>query len=456
MKRKQQLSIVNTEFEKLSGYSKEEVEGKMRWTDFVVKEDLERMEKYHAERREKGGEVPTEYEFRFIDKQGNIKDIINNVIMIPGIKGSVASLMDITSRKQAENALRESEEKYRTLTETATDIIFTLDTKGKFTYINPETEKSTGYTVQDLIGHPFTEVLAPEYIKSTVDRFRQGLSGETIPIYEVELLHKNGKKVPVELNVTSLLDADGKPIGRIGIARDITERKRADEEIKVSENRFRELFNNMSNGVAVYEAKDDGNDFIFKDLNRAGERIENIKKEDLMGKNVLEMFPGVKEFGLFDIFKRVWETGKPKHHPISLYKDKRIVGWRENYIYKLHSGEIVTVYDDVSKRKQAEEALEQSEERYRTLVEESFDGIFVQKGPKIIFTNKRLNEMLGYDEGELLGLDHWLLYHPEYQDLTRQHAQARMRGEMVTPQYEVKLQRKDGSWLYGEVSARVM
>jgi len=74
---------------------------------------------------------------------------------------------------------------------------------------------------------------------------------------------------------------------------------------------------------------------------------------------------------------------------------------------------------EVSKLKQTEEVLEQSEEKYRGLVENSFDGIFVQKGPTIIFTNQRLNEMLGYDESELIGLDHWLAYHPDYREVTR-------------------------------------
>jgi len=111
---------------------------------------------------------------------------------------------------------------------------------------------------------------------------------------------------------------------------------------------------------------------------------------------------------------------------------------------------------DITAQAKAEEALHQSEERYRGLVENSFDGIFVQKGPKIIFTNQRLNEMLGYDEGELVGLDHWLVYHPDYQKITRERAQARMRGEKVTHQYEVKLQRKDGSWFYGEINARAI
>ena len=111
---------------------------------------------------------------------------------------------------------------------------------------------------------------------------------------------------------------------------------------------------------------------------------------------------------------------------------------------------------EIEERRQAEEALRESEEKYRTLVEDSFDGIFVQKGSKIVFTNTHLTEMLGYDKGELLGMHHWLVYHPDYHELTRRRAEARMRGEAPTSQYEVKLQRKDGSSFDGEINAKAI
>ena len=109
-----------------------------------------------------------------------------------------------------------------------------------------------------------------------------------------------------------------------------------------------------------------------------------------------------------------------------------------------------------AKGKRAEEALRQTEERYRSLVEDSFDGIFIQEGSKIIYVNQRLNEMLGYLEGELEGQDHWVVYHPAYQILTRERAKARMRGEEPPPQYEVTLQRKDGTFFEGEIFARAI
>ncbi|MBW8035926.1 MAG: GHKL domain-containing protein [Planctomycetes bacterium] len=138
----------------------------------------------------------------------------------------------------------------------------------------------------------------------------------------------------------------------------ITKRKKAEAKQAESETRYRELVDNMSSGVAVYEAVENGMDFIFKDLNSAGERIDRTKKEDVVGKKITEMFPGIEEFGLLDVFRKVYKTGEPQHHPVAMYKDDRYSAWFDNYVYKLPSGEIVAVHDDVTERKQAEQQRE--------------------------------------------------------------------------------------------------
>ncbi|MHA1805367.1 MAG: PAS domain-containing sensor histidine kinase [Promethearchaeota archaeon] len=137
------------------------------------------------------------------------------------------------------------------------------------------------------------------------------------------------------------------------------------EKLRISEKEYQELFNNINCGVAVYEAKDDGEDFIFVDFNLAAERIEQVKKEDIIGKSIIQVFPGVKEFGLFKVFQRVWRTGKPEVHPDRLYKDHRIEGWRRNYVYKLPTGKVVAVYSDVTRQKISEQKLTNSEKRYK-------------------------------------------------------------------------------------------
>jgi PAS domain S-box-containing protein len=100
------ISLANQEFEKLSGYTKEEIEGKKSWTEFVLKEDLKRMKKYHRLRRVNPDAAPRKYEFRFIDKKGNVKDVLLTIDMIPGTKKSIASLLDTTKLKQTERALQ--------------------------------------------------------------------------------------------------------------------------------------------------------------------------------------------------------------------------------------------------------------------------------------------------------------------------------------------------------------
>ena len=146
------------------------------------------------------------------------------------------------------------------------------------------------------------------------------------------------------------------------IDRALAERRKAEEALNENIEKFRNLFDNMSSGVAVYEAVNGGDDFIIRAFNRAGERIEGLKREELVGRSILDVFPGVKAMGLFEILKRVWISGQPEHYPASVYEDRRIAGWRENYVYRLSSGEIVAVYDDVTERKQAEEELLKAKE----------------------------------------------------------------------------------------------
>ncbi len=131
--------------------------------------------------------------------------------------------------------------------------------------------------------------------------------------------------------------------------------KETEEKLRESEARFKAIFDNMSSGVIVYKVVNDGEDFIILDLNRADQKIETIGKKEVLGKSALEVLPRLKDTGLFETFKRVWETGKPEHRSVTLCEDQKSVGWREYYVYRLPSGEIVSIFDDVTGRKRAEE-----------------------------------------------------------------------------------------------------
>jgi len=142
----------------------------------------------------------------------------------------------------------------------------------------------------------------------------------------------------------------GKVVGVVVLAIDITAEKQREAEIMRSEERFRMLFEATKSGVVVYQATKDGN-FTIVDFNTAAERIEGVRRSDVIGRTVTEAFPGVDTMGLLDIFRKVHESGVPQHHQASAYSDEKRSGWRENYVYKLPSGEVVAVYDDVTEKK---------------------------------------------------------------------------------------------------------
>jgi len=149
-----------------------------------------------------------------------------------------------------------------------------------------------------------------------------------------------------------------------------TERKRIEQASQESENRYRGLFENTKNAVAVYKSVDGGKDFILLDLNKAGEKIENIKKDKIIGKSVFEIFPYIKDLGCFEVFQRVRSTGKAEHHSSNIYKDERLTEWKDSFVYKLPTGEIVVIYSDETERKQAGLLLLKSETKFRARVED--------------------------------------------------------------------------------------
>ncbi|MGC8827222.1 MAG: PAS domain-containing hybrid sensor histidine kinase/response regulator [Anaerolineae bacterium] len=147
--------------------------------------------------------------------------------------------------------------------------------------------------------------------------------------------------------------------------------RRRSEELALMELRYRALFDYIRSPVAVYRAVDDGKDFIIVDFNRAAERTEKVQREHIIGRSVREVFPGVEDFGLFEVFQRVYRTGKPELYGAGFYQDGRIAGWRENYVYKLPTGEVVAAYEDLTQRKEAEHAWREAEQRLRLITEQA-------------------------------------------------------------------------------------
>ncbi|MBN2688285.1 MAG: PAS domain S-box protein, partial [Deltaproteobacteria bacterium] len=247
---------------------------------------------------------------------------------------------------------------------------------------------------------------------------------------------------------------DGAVVRVVGNIMDITDRKNTEDTLRESEYRFRELFENMSSCVAIYEAVDGGEDFIFRDFNRAGESAEGLKREGLIGRRVTEVFPGVRDFGLFEVFRRVWRTGSPEKFPATMYHDDRIVGWRDNYVLRLPSGEVVAIYDDVTDRKRMEEALKESEEKFRTLFDEASDGILIADHvtKKFIEGNRAICSMLGYTKEEIAGLALHDIHLQKDISLVIDTFEKQFKREKIIAS-EIPVLRKDGSIFYADIGS---
>ncbi|WBF08537.1 sensor histidine kinase [Methanothermobacter thermautotrophicus] len=215
----------------------------------------------------------------------------------------------------------------------------------------------------------------------------------------------------------------------------------------LEEERYRELFENINTCVAVYEAVDDGEDFIFTDFNRAAEETENVKREEVLGKRVTEVFPGVEEFGLLGVLRRVYRTGNPEHYPLTQYEDERISGWRENFVYRLPSGEVVAVYEDRTKEKQLQEELEEKEKLYRTIFENTGAATtIVDEDTTIILANREFERLSGYSGDEIEGKKSWTEFVVD-EDLERmtEYHKLRIRDPSLAPRrYTFRFQNRHG------------
>ncbi len=233
------ISMVNTEFENLTGYTKKEVEGKKSWSEFVLPEDLEIMKKHHDMRRSHPERGPRHYEVRFRDRTGNLNDMFVTIDMIPGTKKSIASALNISELKRSQKALAESESKYRMLAENSSDIIYFLDENLNRTYLSPAIERMMGYTAKEHIGQRREDFYTPQSLKHFQTTMRKQIqkikAGETLDEMvklELEAKHKNGSLIWVESRAKPVFDSEGNFKGFIGISRDITERKRAEEKLR--------------------------------------------------------------------------------------------------------------------------------------------------------------------------------------------------------------------------------
>ncbi len=282
--------------------------------------------------------------------------IATTPVVIDGRKCNVGFFTDITERKRAEKALEESQKRYRQVVENATEIIYAVDEKGNFTYGNPAGLKVTGYSLAELRSFNYADLVLPEHrervMEIYINQFRQ-----RIPTTHVEFpfFNKAGKIIWFAQN-TSLVIEDGKVVGFHMIARDITERKKAEQALVESEQRYRNLVENAPD--VIYTLASDG---TITSLNPAFETITGWSRTEWLGKQFTTILhPDDLPLGM-EFWQRILQGEMP---PIF---ELRILSKSGDYVVgefiatpQTQNGSVINVLGiarDITERKRAEERL---------------------------------------------------------------------------------------------------
>ena len=235
------ISLANREFERLSGYSKEGVEGKKNLKEFVPPADLERIRSYLTGRTNLDS-VAGHDEGRFMGQGGDEKDIRITAAMVPGFKKAVVSLLDITDRRRAEGSLRTLQEKYQALVENTKEAILVMQ-EGRLKFCNPKIFGISGYTEGELTSKPFKELIHPDD-REMFELYTRKLVHEKVSqVQLLRLIHKE-KHIRWVENRGALIQWEGKP-AVLNYMTDVTDRKQVEEELRNSIEPFRGLVKAM-------------------------------------------------------------------------------------------------------------------------------------------------------------------------------------------------------------------
>jgi PAS domain S-box-containing protein len=233
---------------------------------------------------------------------------------------------------------------------------------------------------------------------------------------------------------------------------DITERRRAEEAIHQSEEKFRTLFMSLNEGFYLSELIYDDNgkpcDYRYLEVNPQFERIMGIGRDQIIGKRYKELVP-VDTTQWLDNYFKVALTGEPCTYDFYSHEFRT---YFETYAYQPAKGQVSVLVINVTERKWAEDALRESEEKFRVLAETSPAGIVLYQGERVIYANSSTARMFGYSVEELLEMTFWECTHKDFVETVRERGLARLRGEDVPNQYECRFVTKGGGTFWAIIS----
>jgi PAS domain S-box-containing protein len=361
---------------------------------------------------------------------------------------------DITERKRAEQSLRESEEKFRGVAEQSPNMIF-INSRGRVAYANQKSVDVMGYSREELYAPDFgfANLVAPESQEKIRAANARDLRGEEVESCECVLVAMDGRRIDAILT-TRLVEYDG-ATAILGIVTDITERKQADRALREEKERSQTYL--ALAGVILVALDADGRITL---LNRRGCQVLAVTESEALGRNWFDHFvpersrARVKETFAALMAGNLEPMERYENPVLTAGGEERLVVWHNALLRDQRGRPTGTLSsgEDVTERERAYQALRESEEKYRSVVERASDGICIVQDGRLKYLNSRLAEMAGYATDELLGQQFADYLYPEDRAIVAGRYRRRLSGEAVPSTYTVRLLRGGGGELSVEVN----
>lgn len=437
-------TFVNQAAADLLGYSRKELM-EMNITDITPSEAMESIRSSFQELTRKG-EINKEMEL--VKKDKTRVFVILRAVKLAEDR-YLAFCTDITQIKKMQNKLKEGEKKYRQIFELIPQAVIKLDTKGNILDINGRVWDILGYTVEETVGKNIFKLpfISDESKKKMIENYKRRVSGEEVEPYEIKYIAKNGKEVIGLISGTTIYSADGKPEGDLIISTNITERKRAEEKIKVFSDAIADAYDSIMlldmEGVITY-----ANESTLRAFSRKG--------DDLEGRLVSELIydPDKED----EIRAQMGKTGKWTGEITGIRKNKEtfpvlasfsLITDEEN-----NRAGIILVCRDISKSKEMETKLKESEKRLNTMFDGATIGILVadRSTGRIRFSNKAIRKFLGYGEKELYKMNIKDIHPQDDWPRVKKQFEKQAAGKLKLIQ-DIPCARQDGQVVYADISA---
>jgi PAS domain S-box-containing protein len=455
------ITYINPEFTRIYGFTAEEIVGKV--TPRILKSGILDQSNYDffwselLQKRVFKGELTNRTkDGRMITVEGSASPILGDK---GAILGYLAVQRDITERKQAEDALRKSEASYRGLFNSVVDAIYIQDKDGRFLDVNQGAVEMYGYPREYFIGRSPADLAAPGVndLEKTLEAVRKTFAGEP-QLFEWWGKRKNGEIFPKEVRLYRSLYFGQEVV--VALGQDITNRKRAEENVRRSEMRFRRVWESSMDGMRIL---DERGSIVM--VNDAFCRLMERPESAVIGKPYTVIYESISaEQDIVDvkIFQERFASRTFERHQeveLPLTGGKRILAEISNSVLEIPNEPLLllSIFRDVTARREAERKLRESEEKFRSVSEQSPNMIYINKKGKVVYVNQRCVDMMGFTKEEFYdpGFNFMSLIAPEYDSLVMENF-AKHRSGADIPSYEYALLTKDQKRIVGLHTTRLM